>query len=665
MSQTAMKVRGNHVAGKVLRKLLDGFIEFSKAAEQIVCNAVDANASEILITFFEQDGKRCVSFYDNGSGMDVHHRDAYTGLCVSTSLGDKNKHGQNGNGRLGFIHHGQKCVAFTKTPEEGVHSITLTEASMIDAWFPDRNVPNSWKPLVWSPVSVGIPKELRTTGSYITWFDLNVGTPNEQKCRTPEYLVENLADRLSPYMARIVRVRYLKNGKWVEQPLKPRVTIGKPIEGSFHGPQPLGDIHWNLDIVADNKHLLPVKVSSPNPVCAWEQFIAPFLKDARYSLLANEITHVLRHPWVMGRIEISSLNEREYVTNDRDGFKGSLLEDEVLCRKLLECLRIEIVPKVEAELGMKSDEIKTTDDETLIAKLCQDLHDRTGEKPSRHSVAKIELDHGRIELTPGETCVITIKNPKEGRYVWDTSACGGSLEPNTGTRVVYTAKKLGIFKLVVRLMGDVRNAPEAEVSIKIVDRLPMRFTQTSLHLDCKQERHIRLEHVPENAKLVWTPPAKWDGKLEIAPDKTSARIITGSMEGTFDVTVTDTEHEGIAANCAIHVEKDYEPNTRTSNTIDDTFVYEGRVFELDSSKLPGNPCTSILQELSAYAKITLNFAHPMYEQASVATRYALCFREIALRIAHILLPKESTQNELHQKAGEVTAKLMSKPAKRS
>lgn len=658
-------INGNLVGRRVLRKLVDGFTEFAKASAQIVCNAVDANATEVLITFYEQDGKRCVSFSDNGSGMGIPNRDAYTSLCVSTSLGDKNKHGQNGNGRLGFIFHAQKCVAFTKTPEEDVYSIALTEESMHDALFPDKSVPQNWKPLNWKPVFVGVPKELRTTGSHITWFDLSIGNTNAQKSRTPEYLIENLAEKLSPHMGRVVRVRYLKNGKWIEQHLKPREMIGKPIEGNFRGGQPLGDVHWDLYVAADNKQQTPVIVSSSNPVCSWDQFIGPFLKDARYSMLANEITHVLRHPWVMGRIEIRSLNEQEYVANNRDGFKGSLLEDEVLCRKLLECLRIEIVPKVEAELGMRSDEIKTTDDQTLIAKLCQDLHDRTGEKPSRHSVAKIELDHARIELTPGETCVITIKNPKEGRYVWDTSSCGGSLEPNTGTRVTYTAKKLGIFKLIVRLMGDVRNAPEAEVSIKVVDRLPMRFTQTSLHLDCNQERQVRLEHVPEKAKLVWTPPAKWDGKLEIAPDKTSARIITGSMEGTFDVTVTDTGHEGVAANCAIHVEKDYEPNTRTSNTIDDTFVYEGRVFELDSSKLPGNPCTSILQELSVYTKITLNFSHPMYEQMSVATRYALCFREIAIRIAHVLLPKESTQNELHQKAGEVTAKLMSKPAKRS
>ncbi|OGL62229.1 hypothetical protein A3C09_02465 [Candidatus Uhrbacteria bacterium RIFCSPHIGHO2_02_FULL_47_44] len=659
-------VRRNRVDKSILDKLTDGFTGFADAVVQIAENAFDWGATEFTIRFYT-DPKReisCVQFRDNGQGMDERGREAYTNLCDSAAREDDSKKGRNGTGRIGFINHAVECHTITKAADQTAFEIVLTKERMHDAWF-ERNTT-----LAWTAKKLSFDHLLKTSGTIVTWRDLTVGTKSQQAQRTAERLIEGLAEKLSPHIARKIRVETVDETGGVQTfELKPRELKGKPIEGRTTTPvKHLGDVEWNLYVVQQSDRSADfVMMGAMGPVCSWTTFARAFTHDPRYRTLAREIDIVLRHPYVVGSIDIPKANK--FAVNSRKEFNANMLEDEHFCEALLKFLRLEIVPLVENELGMRSEEIVTTDDATLLADVCRNIHEATGEAPIKQKVIEIALNRHCVDLVPGRSYVFEIKDPRPGRpYHWDAKASGGSLDTNTGTRVTYTARDIGEgHTLRVSMMGDVKDAPSAIITINIFATIPMRFGKPTVRMGFHDRRFVRLNEVPAGADLVWTYQ-KWGGEIKISKDVTEAEILSSDKAGDFDITVVNKNNPSDTANCTIRIrEQDEGESPKTGETTDRQFIVEDHLFELSSTTMRGTPDanakTSWIERGDGYTIITLNLGHTLFDGYTDAVRRHAALREISQRVAHVLLDETqgpSTPDDMFKKAAQVSTVLMVK-----
>lgn len=661
------KGKRNRVDKSILDKLTDGFTGFADAVVQIAENAFDWGATEFIIRFYT-DPKRditCVMFRDNGQGMDVRGKEAYTNLCDSAAREDEMKKGRNGTGRIGFINHAIECYTVTKAAgDEAAYEIELTKDRMHEAWFEQSNT------LVWKPKKLTFDHLLKTSGTIVTWRDLTVGSKSQQSQRTAERLIDGLAEKLSPHIARKIRVETVDETGVVQTfDLKPRELKGKPIEGRTTDPiKHLGDVEWNLYVVEKSDRTADfVMMGAMGPVCSWTTFARSFTHDPRYRTLAREIDSVLRHPQVVGSIDIPKANR--FAVNSRKEFNANMLEDEHFCEALLKFLRLEIVPLVEHELGMRSEEIVTTDDSTLLADLVHRIHESTGEAPVRQKVIEIALNRHRVDLVPGRTYVFEIKDPRPGRrYNWEAKESGGTLDTNTGTRVTYTARDLGEgHKLTVSMLGDAKDAPRAEITINIYNTIPMRFGKPTTRMGFHDRRLISLDEVPQGANLVWSHD-NWGGKIQVNKDGTEAEILSADKAGDFDVTVVNKNNPSDVANCTIRIaERDEGESPKTSQTTDREFIVEGHRFELKSTTMRGTPDadahTSWVERSLGYTCITLNLGHIIFDGHSDTVRHHAALREISHRVAQILLDESGeprSAEDLFLKAAQVSSKLMLK-----
>ncbi len=663
MAQAQAK-RRRQVDISILDRITEGFMLFLDALTQPVENSDDAGACEIILKCYsDAKGRPCIDIIDDGLGMDEARRAAYLTLGGSTSREDKDAKGRNGTGRLGARHHCAFTRCVTKTADGKSFETILDDESMIEAWFGDNTTPLTWK-----PVSLGFGHVLKTSGTVVTWCDMTQGNAHTKKQHEPEYIIEHLAQKLSPHLAPKIKVQVLNERGVVvsEQPLKPRLTHGEPIKMEISGSQ-VGDIAVELYVVAKADRSTDfVMVGSKGPVCTWPQFSRMFRDDSRYSLLVRQLDIVLGHPQVVGYIEIPKLNKK-YATNDRKSFNTRLLDDEALCHEMLELLRLKVMPRVEKELGMRADQITTTSESELVRQIVSSIHTATGERPPAQKVALLELNHHRIDIRRGDTFVFRVQNPRQGaRYVWDKTNCGGDLDRVNGTEVTYTAKKIGIHKLIVQIMGEASTENMRTVTINVMDKVPMRFMKPTVPMSLNDSRTLRLENVPEDANLQWNHQ-DWGGNIVLSADKTEATVTSAREEGDFDVRVKNLKDEDDFAVCTLRIASKHEEDEREPkrvNRADDEFVIDGQVFQLHITKMAGsaegNATISWLQEgAGAPHGIWLNFGHQMFATiTSDSARRIIALRVICERVSQVLVPMDSSRKSLNEKIDELMNRLL-------
>ncbi len=659
-------VRRRQVDLSVLDRLTDGFTGFLDALVQLVENSDDWGADRIILRFFWQDGVLCLACIDNGSGMGPDlGQEAYVTLAGSEARKDVEKKGRNGTGRLGFIHHCEEAETITKTGSGNAYRITLTRPALFDAWFTTDG-----SPLKWTKTDLPYGHDLTTSGTMVVWRNIGVGNPSAKMQRKPENVIENLAERLSPHLApKIVVQVFDEQGRpQQEQPLKPRKINGDPIQMIVQNDPPVGDIHCDLYVVARaDRSADHVMVGAKGPVCTWSEFVSEMLRDRRYAMLARQVDIVLRHPQVVGHVDVPALN-KAYATGNRKSFSAKLLDDEDLVFALLESLRLSVVPRVEKELGLRSDQIVTTSDTELIRRICETLQSSGSVgKPEKKTVAHLTLNRHRIAMRPGDRFTFAVEKPDPAAaYVWDDSACGGALDRKQGSEVTYTAREVGNHTLTVRVMGDVDEAPFCTVQIMVREKIAMSFTKSRVNLAWNDTHVVRLQFVPEGADLDWRHQ-DWGGTLLIhEDDPTQAEVRSGEENGDFDITVVNLNNpdEDVAV-CTVHIERDWAPEPRQTITIDNQIVVNGHTFEIVSTKITktadAHATVSWLHRGASTDRtvIMLNFGHPLFLVESDLTRTSCAIREIACRVAQSLYEGQGSK-AVDEQAATLTANMLSK-----
>lgn len=661
MAKPATDSRGL-IDRSLIDRLTDGFVGFLDALVQPVENSVDAGATKIQIRFFtDREGKACVAIFDDGVGMGENGREAYISICRSTSRGQEGKKGRNGTGRLGFFHHAAECYTMERALGDDLHEITLSRDALFDSWFINR------KPIPWAKTKITKASLVKEHGAAVIWKDLSVGSRQQQAHRRPEIVIEGLADKLAPSVGPMVEVQIVdETGVAQSFPLKKRETKGKPIAGEHHKVEGLGDIYWDLSIVAKHDRSIDhVMIGSNSPTCTWLDIAKMLIGNKRYEAVAREINAVLYHPQVVGTIFVPKLNT--FAGGDRKSYTAAMLYDEEFCDAFVHFLRTEIVPLVETELGLRSEDIVTTDDETFVADLCQEIQTATGILPPRQTIAEITLNRHRVDLVPGQTYVFEVKDPKQNkRYVWDDSTCGGKVNTKIGPRVEYTAGKEGEgFKLVVSTMGDVNDGPTATITINIFDHLPLKFTKPTVTMGVHDTRNLRLENVPTGAKLKWSEQT-WGGSLKVDTDLCGATAISATVTGTYEIRVTDeTDPDQTPAICEIHIEKIREggEKPKTGQSTDTEFMIEGHRFRLLSNKFTGPSAERTISWTERGSKnhvITLNLGHPTFAKLGDTAKKAVALREISIRSAQLLLPETASQETMLDRSAEISTLLAKK-----
>lgn len=646
----------------LIDRLTDGFVGFLDALVQPVENSVDAGAMKIQIRFFtDRDGKACVAIFDDGAGMGEKGREAYISICRSTSRGQEGKKGRNGTGRLGFFHHAAECYTMERAIGEDLHETTLSRDALFDSWFINR------KPIPWAKAKTTKASLVKDHGAAVIWKDLSVGSRQQQIQRRPEIVIEGLAEKLAPNVGPMIEVQVIDETGFAQSfPLKKREIKGKPIEGDRHKVPGLGDIYWSLYVVAKHDRSIDhVMMGSNSPTCTWLDIAKMLISDKRYEAVAREISAVLYHPQVVGSIYVPKLNA--FAGGDRKSYTTAMLYDEDFCDAFVHFMRTEIVPLVETELGMRSEELVTTDDATFVAGLCQDIQNATGVLPPRQTIAEIDLNRVRVDLVPGQTYVFEIKNPKPNkRYVWDDTACGGKVDTKIGSRVTYTAgKEAEGCKLIVSTMGDVNDGPTAIITINIYSHLPLKFTRSNVGMGIHDTRNLRLENVPKDAKLKWSEP-NWGGSLKIEPDQCGATVISAAITGTYEVRViNETDPDSDPAICEIHIEKNREggEKPKTGESTDTEFVIDGHRFRLLSNQFIGATSQGTISWTERGVKdhvITLNLGHPTFTHLTDPAKKAVALREISIRAAQLLLPESAAQETMLNRSAEISTLLAKK-----
>lgn len=655
----------NQVDPSILDKLTDGFTDPLDAIVQLVENEEDWGAQNVTLRFVTTpDGIPCLTIIGDGLGMGQKGRDAYTTVCGSLAKGQEGKKGRNGTGRLGFIHHAAMAVVYEKSAGDRPHRIELTRENMFDAWF-GSGPELTWEKLARVPADV----PLGTTGVVTTWYNYGAGPGVSRRNRKPERVIADLANKLSPHVARKVTVEVWNGGKLVEShKLRERKIEGKPIEGEYHRIPCIGDIRYFLYVVANpDKGNDQLMIGALGPICEWSVLSGMFRRDPRYAEFMRGIEPVLGHPKVVGLLDIPMLND--YAVNNRKTLNANLLEDEERCLAILGWLRKHLVALVEKELGMRAEEIFTTDDTTLLAGICHDFQSATGLKPEKGTVvADIDLNRVRVDLEPGMKYTFVIRKPKEGvRYAWDATDFRGTTDTNVGTRVTCTARDLGRQTIVIReMMTDASKEPVATITVNVVAKLALGFTKPSITMSTNDRRVLSLQNTHNTSgDLEWTFEKGWGCAPQVSDDLEECVIVSGETEGTWDVIVRDrTDPENTVAVCTVVVKEGSNEKPEQRRGADSTFVYDGHTFELLGNSMTGDApeamgSTSWMEVGKTVSVITFNFGHAMLAGMKDEGRSALVRREVYLRVAQHFNP--SAQPPAIMKAAAIVgAKLARK-----
>lgn len=633
------------------------FTDFVEAVREQIENAQDYGATWILVWMFrDPEGRRCLRIVDDGSGMSCAGREAGASVLRSESKNDAAKRGNNGIGQKAGLRHAGRVAIESKTATEGLKRFSYDADELLAH---TRAGTAGWENAELRPGHL-----IRTTGTVITWEGLGEGDPklvNPKHRRTTGRLIAELARKLLPTVAEKVRV---KDEKGETFPLKKREMAGDPIILDAHDIPSLGDVNGTIYVLPEVENMEKefLSIGAFGDICSWRTFIGELDHDDRYEALLKPIRAVLGNPHVIGWINVPRF--KRYKDGSSNNFEPALYDDEDALLALFKWLRLEIVPKVEALLGKKADELVTDDDQTFKDEI---LRAFSWDKTTKNEVVQVpegpDVSPRYCDIEPGQTRVFEVQGPIEGvRYAWDPSDSGGTLERNQliGTRVTYTAgRELGSKTLTVREMGDA-SKPPTSIAIEIVEELPFRCSAQNLHVGFHEVRSLHLENTRHTSGTFRWVDDRCGGTLTVDPDGTKARYVAGVTPGSdFSITVVDAKNERYRATISIQVEKG--GRNRLRPTIRNVNIVNGRSYEFEFFDMKTKAWASQRHANGPTTMIVLNKAHPMFARDSLSLRLEAAMGQITLRIAEQELEGSPTSpDELYNLAARIWAERVKK-----
>ena len=491
------------------------------------------------------------------------------------------------------------------------------------------------------------------------------GTDRNQEDRSPARVVAELAECLPPNADRFVTV-IGRDGKTL--PLTVRRIEGEPIIGRARGVPGIGDVSWDMAVVANRRSEDRLTIGALGTKVSWSEFVRLIHKVKRYATLLSQLDP-FNDPHTAGHIEAARINDYRGVNSN--SIEGDIAEDEALVEGLLITLIEEALPGVRKALNADGKRA-TSDENTFLAELAGIFHEATGVKPKGPTRrVTVTQRHARIVLEPGESQEIEVNADPSVRVVWDVTRSGGALNTPRGSKVTYTAGAVcgDAFVLVARDMADATNTLY-EVTIEIVAQMPFAFSRAVYRMDLGDRVRVALDeravaHTSKNIviALAKTQPAGSPGdvRIEHARNAAEAYVLSGAHEGYVEIEAYDAKDRArFSAKAKISVERGFRDRAKSASPLDTEFIYEGRRYELAVSLYSGSReafrHVSYLSEATAKSTITLNLSHPLFDGKPDAVRREAALWQVAERIAEDR-NHGSTLDELVQEAGLIYATI--------
>lgn len=643
--------------------------DFLDCLSELCWNARDAGASAILIDF---SGGADVSVVDDGMGMNLTRRSAFLNWGKSNWDTKSSVRGKNGNGRLGALNHCERMSAETKASGESLHVTSFTAQELREMWKIGRGT--------WERKSLPPKHPIRTTGTVITLHNLGKGAKvNSRHPRSAKRVIEGLAKLLPVDQAQIIRV---KDEKGVTHELKQRKLRGKIIEGDHHGVPLVGDVSYRLGVVEKHEaDVDTVELFALSKVCTLAEFFSTIAKIGNASLhvYLKACRAVLEHPLVSGIIDVPLINK--FVGDARNRVGEELFDQHDVLLAILKFLRETVVPKVESAIGLKSDQIERSDDETLIRSLLEMVGAKTAGrgKPAPDggpdAQTTLSLDTGHFYVLCGGAHAITVTDPREGGTITWTVRGEGTLDKTVGTRVVLTAGKTP-GRANVTIKETLKDAPTRETAVRadVVLEFPFQFDTAVRSATPLQRITLKLRYPKRvRGKIAWSAPA--GTTLEQKGDRDGIGIeevvFSATATGEYAVEASVTGEEDLLKVCTVKVaERDATEVTSASRR---ELEYERHIYELRVRNFPEGSDGERHAVWSAggglgRTVISANLANSQFARKADTVRMPLVLLHIAGIIAEVELGKAGemiTPSALRSKTNEVYAALAARGARRS
>ena len=631
--------------------------DFIDGLGEVIWNSIDwsgkALDSIITVRFFMKGSLQCIQVSDHGDGANKLGRSAIVSMGKSLARKMRNMKGRNGFGRLAFLHHALSCIYETKTVKSRLCRVEFDEKKLLDTWFGSGKMD-------WDLSELPPDHVVKTSGTSVTWVGLGEGEHvRSEHDRTPERVVQELAKRLLPNLARrIVVIDY--DGQ--QYPLEQREIEGDPIRGEIHDAPIFKDMNWDLAIVAERQATVDrVMIGAYGPVCTVSEFLSR-VRGNRDLLL--RLRPLLSYPKLSGGIEIPYLNE---LTNPgRKSFRAELFDNRALVENILLAIFKLIATEIEQRLTTGSSDWMHSDDQTLISQLVEGIHQATGAKPEHREQIDIDENNANIKLEPGMSTTIRIRTARDDEtYVWDIHHCGGQLDTARGAQVVYTAgDQLGRFTLYARRVGEDNDMPLKTVTINIVPELDFRLKRSFITLMSGERCQLTLDeralhHV--QGEIVWDDSNCGGTLINPDGDRTKATYVAGEgKDQHFLIYVYDSaDPDKRRDTCTIHIVSEREDRQKPEK-VENEFTYNGYVFWLDFYRMEARG--DALRHTSYFETgnptlINLNMLHPLFLDKPDSVVLEAARFQIALCVAEAIIRMEERDDDTKQLAGMVYAEL--------
>lgn len=650
-----------------LSKHTEHLRDFVPAVRELIWNAADAKARDILVRFHKRAKLLDLVVIDDGEGMGQDGLDAIVSLDFSPSANDPDKRGRMGNGSKGFVHHAAGLrVETRRVDESNICAIEYTPGQLIAMW--------NTHCVDWDILEPPSNHPIRVSGTVVTLLGLGTGEGvNPKHDRSARRLIEELASRLPMNVARRVTI-VDEQGK--SHRLKSRKLVGEKIEGEgvIEG---LGSTSYELGVLPDpDINVDRLEIWALEPVCDIHVFLANIRPSPALATLLRPVRQILDHPQVAGSIVVPGLNGM--VGQDRMSFRQDLYDDEDLVFRLVRFLHDVILPRVQAVLGRDlTKRLASTDAETMRHDLVRMFQDVGAAPQGRTPVVDVDLlrvSPSVVNLEPGEQISLEIADPKSDLiYTWDDTDSGGTLNQKRGTKTTFTAgNKVGEFRLRVSASGR-----DQIIAVNIVLELPFGFSQRMRTVLPRQRITLRLINTKRTSGRFAWDDTECGGTLQVAEDGLSAIYEAGEVEAEFSVTVIEqgvsVERLPRTTKCFLCVaRKSGEGQKRMPS--DSVFLYPDKSGEAYELRIILFMSEEVLGVTSYFFEgihgrphvISMNSGHPSYDGQPTVVQTMVALKEIALRIAARELRNETalggsaTVDKISVRAGTILATILAR-----
>lgn len=606
--------------------------------QQFCENSEDAQATKIQISLSPTE----FVLLDDGEGMSPRGRDCFGGLGDSESRGKANKKGRNGTGAKAVRAVANRVSVETiwKDGLETLWSFSYTREEQKRALDGKLELFSEEGP---RPDVFPLATGQSGTVIKVTEFD-------EGRAPDLDYVLEHLTDELDPRVAAKVTV----NG----QPLPKRQITGDIITSEPKIVEGLGRVYFNLYIPLKPAKGDRLRIGAKGPVCDLREFFENLPKALR-----ARVPDVLLYPLLFGIIDVEAF--ADYPENSRRAFGIGLFTEPKGIRLLnvfLDWLTFDLAEEIEKRIGQltKDDDKETTNRVlTEIQDLCAVVWGKSKKDDDKPPVP-FTVSPRRVTMEPGETQTFKVKEigDTSGKFKWDDSQAGGTLDLKDAAEVNYTAgPSPGQFKMSVQ---DTENDKlRCEVSLNIVQAREFRVSPSSVTLEVGENVTIRAKNVEHTSgELLWLASGS-GGKLSTTEGHTA--IYTAETQpGEYQVEVCDKQNAAIKSACKVTIVAKRENKDSGGTGI--PVKIRDQFYDVWMKRFPNSPVGSFLVAGKSRHSIHINELHPAAvkcKKESLASFRNYVFTQLILRHVAKTGP-DSNPDEVANAVSELQAELYRK-----